>query len=86
MIYRIYTEDKNRETIEQIVGAHMDGYTLIPCSGVWKGSHERSLIIEIVTDRLDAPTVVKAIAQEIKTANEQEAVMIAALINELQFV
>jgi len=79
MIYRIYTEDKNRDTIRTIAGTYFDGYSLIPCEGVWKGKGEKALIIEIVVQAPSARKRVTQMATAIKSRNKQEAVMIVAI-------
>jgi hypothetical protein len=78
MIYRLYTEDKNRETIKEIVGKYFEGYSLIPCDGVWKGASEKALIVEIVVQP-PSSNAVERIAREIKEANRQETVMVVTI-------
>lgn len=75
MLYRLYTEDKNREGIEQIISKYFDGFTLIPAIGYWKGNKEQSLIVEILSDK-DVLPVVEQIAEEIKRVNDQQSVLI----------
>lgn len=77
MIFRIYTEDKNRDTIKGIVGKFFDGYTLLSGEGMWKGTSEPCLVIEIVTDHKGSNGMVNRIAEDIKRANQQEAVLVA---------
>ena len=73
-LYRIHTEDKNRERIAQIVGAAFDAWTLLNAEGVWKGQSEHSLVIEVYTE---SEWMVKAVALQIKEANNQEAVLVS---------
>lgn len=47
MLYRIVTEDKNRERIIRAVSAKFDGFTLLPTTGFWRGTREKSIVIEI---------------------------------------
>jgi uncharacterized membrane-anchored protein YitT (DUF2179 family) len=82
-MYRIYTEDVNRTNIENILGAHVEGYTLFPAVGSWKGHKEQSLIIELAdTSTKD----VYSIAREIKQANRQDSVLVVHIPNEAHFV
>jgi hypothetical protein len=81
MIIRLYTEDKNREAIKEIVGQAFDGYSVIPCVGVWKGTEENGLIIEIIADESWAVATAQRIGEEIKQANQQEAVLISVQDN-----
>jgi hypothetical protein len=71
---RILTEDVNRPNIHgALASASIDAYTLIEAQGCWKGQIERSLIIE-----LDGITRFRAecIAERIRVANRQEAVLV----------
>lgn len=73
MTYRLFTEDINREVIASIVASRFDGFTVIPSFGYWKGKPENSVIVEIETENREA---VMSVANEIKTANKQEAVLV----------
>jgi len=79
-LYRIFTQDVNRSTVEKIVAKHFPGFTLIKADGYWKLIREGTLIIEI-----EAPDVeraqVEAVATEIKEANAQESVLIQKIEN-----
>lgn len=77
MLYRIFTEDKQRLAIAQIVGRFFDGFTLIPAEGYWQGEQEQSLIIEIDTTGSTCPVNrINAIASEINELNNQQYCMI----------
>lgn len=69
--FRIYTEDKNREKIEELLSIAFDSFTVIRTKGFWKGTPENAIIIEIFTK--DAQ-LVKALCGAIKRSNKQEAV------------
>lgn len=71
--YRISTELKNLSTIEKIINDEFSGYTLIKATGYWKLKKEKSLLIEIITDKIDK---IKAVAKRIKKVNHQEAIYI----------
>lgn len=72
-MYRILTEDKNRESIFRILDAAVDGYTVTPALGSWKGQREASLAIDFI----DTPeSTVTKIAEDIKAENEQESVLV----------
>lgn len=85
MLYRIYTEDKNRETIAGIVGNYFPGFTLISATGYWNGKAEQSLIVEIVGERHHGLDV-RAIAHQIKAINKQEAVLITRHDSRMELV
>ena len=84
MLYRIFTEDKNQPTIEQIVTEFYPGFTLVKGEGFWRLQKENSLIIEIVTEDEDAK--ISEIAQRIKAANQQQAVLVQKIQNHQWFV
>jgi hypothetical protein len=73
-IYRILTENVNVEAIREILGQHFKGgYTTFEGSGFWKGMKEGTIVIEI-----DGTTAKKArsAAKDIKSLNQQEAVLV----------
>lgn len=84
---RLYTEDKNRDRITTIVGEHFEGFSLIPCEGVWHGTIERGLIVEIAsrTPVTDIP-LARLIAQEIKAYNTQEAVLMTITKSDIEYL
>lgn len=75
MLYRILTEDKNRDGIVGIIKECFTGFTLIPAIGYWQGIKENSLIIEINASSLDEYRI-NVIAKQIKILNNQQAVMV----------
>jgi hypothetical protein len=72
-MYRILTEDVNRDSIKAILARHVMGATLTYGSGMYKGEWEDSLAIYLVNVGLE---IVETIAQEIKVANKQESILI----------
>jgi len=83
MTYRILTEDKDRKGIVAILKRKFDAFSIIPMLGYWKGIGEKSLAIEIDTDREND---VRAIADEVKTRNHQEAVLVQRIESVSQLV
>ena len=69
--FRIYTEDKNREKIQELLSIAFDGFTVIRTKGFWKGTPENAIIIEIFTKNAE---LVRALCGAIKRCNKQEAV------------
>lgn len=69
--FRIYTEDKNRAKIEELLSIAFDGFTVIRTKGFWKGASENAVIIEIFTKNAE---LVRALCGAIKRCNKQEAV------------
>lgn len=76
MLYRIFTEDKNRHDTGQLVNDHFDGFTIIACRGYWKNAVENTLIIEIYSDENSAGYRIGVLAKLIKVQNKQEGVII----------
>ena len=75
-LYRICTEDKNREAVEELLNAYFDGFALFESTGYWKGKKERALTVEIFNATLSN---VQYIAETIKAMNAQEAVLVEEL-------
>jgi len=75
MIYRILTENKNRGRIEAFVCATFDGATIFEAVGIWEGTREKSLVIEIDGQKEDRNRVL-GLARVIKDYNEQQAVLV----------
>ena len=71
--YTIYTENKNPEGVVAILNQYFDGYTVLRGMGYWKGKPESSLIVLIVEDNAEK---VQRAAEDIKSLNEQEAILI----------
>ena len=80
MLYRIFTEDKNKKAIEKIINKYYEGYTLYKAEGFWRLQKENSLIIEIITE--DPAAKVNKIAKEIKAKNKQQAVLVQKIKNQ----
>ena len=73
-LYRIYTENKNLEGIKKILNRAFESYTLLEGVGVWKGTEEKSLIIEVLS-RINKGYF-EIVADDIKTLNNQQAVLV----------
>jgi hypothetical protein len=81
-VYRMYTEDVNRNRIISVLNNHFDGYTIIPTIGAWRGQLEDSLLIEVFNTTKD---VVLDAATEIARVNNQEAVAVFTVQAEVYF-
>lgn len=82
-MYRICTEDKNREQVHAILDSFVDGYAVFPGIGSWKGQREQSLTIDLVGASRDTA---HSIALRIKDLNEQEAVLLLEIPETATFV
>lgn len=76
-LYRIYTEDKNRERIEEEVSKYFDGFTIYEAIGYWKREKEKSLVIEILRSGWDYKQgTAETLAENIRILNKQEVVLL----------
>ena len=77
-LYRILTEDKDREKVIQLVSEVSGGFTLIEAQGYWKGVAEKSIVIEIDNDDI-TDVDIKELAEKIRHANNQECVLVQVM-------
>lgn len=84
-LYRICTENKNREQVEQAIGVLFDGFTVFEASGYWQGKRELSLVIEIIGESDDSRHI-EMVATTIRDFNKQECVLVQELEIEAKFV
>ena len=85
MLYRIYTENKNKELVEQVVSEYFDGFTIIESIGYWKSTKESSLIIEIICLPKDDLKIYR-LAEDIKLLNHQTSVLVTCANVDSQLV
>ncbi len=80
MIYRVYTEDKNREAILNLADKHLQGWTAYLTLGGWQGNREPSIVIERYVSSGSSGCAegqeVLAFAHKVKDLNEQQEVWI----------
>jgi len=83
-LYRICTEGgaENEERALYLVSQYFPGYTVLRGKGFWKGTREKSLVIEIAADAIDADKV-RNMADEIRAVNQQDSVCIQTLTCEV---
>ena len=75
-VYRIYTEDLNREEILRLTAKKFESFTLQPTTGYSPGRGEKSIVLEIVEARRKDVTV---LAKSIRKLNGQKSVLIMRL-------
>jgi len=86
-LYRIYTENINIDKIKSILNNHFENYTLIDSLGVWQGTEEKSLIIEVILRELTSnKEKISLVANEIKAINNQQAVLIISQTIDVKLV
>lgn len=85
ILYRIYTEDKNRSEVIERVTRDFDGFTVMTGDGYWKGKVENCLILEIITSSDNHDKILR-IAEWIEVHNDQESVVIINHVVNVQTV
>ena len=79
-LYRIFTENVNYQNITDRLNIQFpDGYTITQSNGAWQGQHEKSLIIEIVSDSLSIESDIGTLAYWLKKFNKQDAVLLEVI-------
>ncbi len=94
MMYRIITENKNRDRICNVVSLNFDGFTVYETTGYYKGGQENVLIVEI-----DVPVPVYRLGTKkyyrnrifnicriIKVFNEQECILLQQVKSKSRFL
>lgn len=82
-MYRILTENKNKDQILDLVSVYFDGFTVFEGIGYWKTLKEDNLTIEIETDDKEK---VYELASLIKNNNHQEAILVQKIHTEVNFI
>lgn len=82
-LYRIMTEDKNRQGIIDTISVFFDGFSIHSQLGYWRGQAEKSLCIDIITPEADK---VKRVASIIQQLNHQESVLVETIANNTELV
>ncbi len=76
-LYRIYTENKNRDRIEELVSQYYDGFTIFETTGYWKRNKEKSLVIEVLqTEPEGIYFNIRTLCESIRRENNQESVLL----------
>lgn len=77
--YKIYTENKNINSIRQIVKSYFpQGATLYEAQGIFENNVEDSLVIEVIVDQSREADIV-TLAKDIKFFNKQRAIKVTSL-------
>jgi len=73
-LYRVLTENKNREKIEEFAACGFDAFTIYEATGYWRGTRESTLVIEVSGIAIEMQ--VSALARLIAVYNGQECVLV----------
>jgi hypothetical protein len=71
---RMYTEDKNIETVLQMLDKQLTGYTYYRAEGVYNKKHEKTVVFEFISDLPIG--LIYEIAEDIKDIGQQETVLV----------
>jgi len=80
MLYRIYTESVNPSTIEDLANKFLGNCTILEGIGLFNNESEKSTIIEYVTGTVQ-DQLIRELAYEIGSTNNQQAVLVQRLNN-----
>ena len=73
-----------KEKAEAIIGKFFDGFTAFEVIGYWKGTKEKTLLIEVITE-VEA-VVITRIAKELKQELKQEKILVEILNSTAVFI
>ena len=77
-LWRIMTEDVNRDKVYSLANALFNGFSSYTQVGYWQGVAEQSLVIEVITEAVDS---VRLLAEQIRDCNSQDAVLVERIAN-----
>lgn len=72
-IYRIYTEEKNKKAIVQLLAKQFESFTLQPTLGYYRRKPEKSIVIEIVGGQA---AQIRRLVERIRKMNGQKSALI----------
>lgn len=78
------TQELEIEKIESIVSNHFEGFTASEVIGYWRGSKERTLKVEVITD--ETPAKLSKIGKELRDKLEQESVLMEIIESNCAFL
>ena len=82
-IYRIYTQEKNREKILKLVSRQFESFTVQPVLGYYKKKQEKSIVLEIVGAKASE---VEELAATIRKMNGQTSVLTICLRGDAKII
>lgn len=72
------------EKIETIISKYFDGFTEIETAGFWKGLKEKTLIVEVISEKTGSELV--KIAKELKIALVQDSILLETVESNSVFI
>jgi len=86
MLYRLFTENKRKKWICELIAEKFSGFTVFETIGYWQGKKEKGLCIEILTNNFAAAIHINKICKAICGYNKQECVMVQKIEAKNSFV
>lgn len=83
--HEILTENKNIGYIAKTIAKYFTGFSITEQTGFWQGKQEKSLNITIITEKENG-FMVDRIADQIRSYNQQDAVMVVSSKVNVKFV
>jgi hypothetical protein len=78
------THELELDKIETIISKHFEGFTAFEVIGYWRGSKERTLKVEVITEEKDS--TLARIGKELMTKLEQESVLLEIVETNAAFI
>jgi len=78
------TKQLEVDNIEKIIAGHFEGFTASEVIGYWRGSKERTLKVEIITD--ETPAKLAKIAKELKIKLDQDSILMEIIKSNCAFI
>ena len=87
-VYRIYTEDKNRDQLIATIGILFENFTVTLGTCFWHGKKEYTVIIEIVDDGQSGNMMkgIQSVAMGIKSLNNQDEILLTETKADIRFL
>lgn len=87
-VYRLYTEDKNRDATLDLISRWFDNFTVTLGTAYWHKKKECTVIIEIIDDGQCKGMLrsIKLIAGVIKSRNNQDEILLTESKADIRFL
>jgi len=79
------THELEASTAMQIISQYFDGFTAYEVVGYWKGTSEKTLKVEIVSDA-DSDAKITRLCKELKKELSQDAIMLEKINSNTAFI
>jgi hypothetical protein len=85
VLFRLYTENKNKRKIRKMTANYFENFSLVKSVGYYKRKKEKSLIIEVITtnkkDNKKTEKNLNSLSKDINKNNNQECCLIQKIEN-----